>query len=262
MQDVTARYGPFTEAQVLGIVAIVFVAILVFGIRDWTRKYRTGWTPQHYGNMRTWYNHSPNFMFKLLRKIFGPIKDQQASDKMTMQLRVPPEVTATTVPLRETFIADYIELAYRTRIAEFVLRVIGYDPKGVLTHVARTLRDGDLSEIRRLVEPLYRANTYRRPSVPQQRNCSYQPAPAPLPRRFTENDLNTFVGMLVFNDTFVLLCVKYAGFIAHLIESADITTNPYNPDGSTPPEHIPGQTEIGAFVNLARDYFPEGSANR
>lgn len=252
-----------TQVIILVVVGIVAGATIAFCVYRLVKDYRDPKVFVAYGSMKNWYNQSPNFVFKLARKLFGSIKEKQRpSNKTTMQLRVPSEITAATIPLRETFIADYIDLGHRVRVAEFVLRAIGYDPKGVLTHISRTLRPGDLSEIRRLVGPLYHANTYQRPSVPQQRNCSYQPASAPLPRSFTENDLNTFVGVLVFNDKFVLLCVKYAGFIAHLIEMADVTTNPYSTDGSTPPEHIPGQKDIGAFVNLAQDYFPEGSANR
>jgi hypothetical protein len=252
-----------TQVITLVVVGIVASVAVAFCIRRLVEDFRNPKTFVAYGSMKNWYNQSPNFVFKLARKLFGSIKEKQRpSNKTTMQLRVPPKTTAATIPLHETFIADYIDLGHRVRIAEFVLRAIDYDPKGILTHISRTLRPGDLYEIRRLVAPLHHANAYQRPSVPQQRNCSYQPSPAPLPRRFTENDLDTFAGVLVFNDKFVLLCVKYAGFIAHLIEKADITTNPYSADGSTPPEHIPGQEDIGAFVNLAHDYFPEGSANR
>lgn len=249
-----------TQVIALFVVGLVAACAIVACIRHLVISYRNPKVFVAYGSLRRWYNQSPNFVFKVLRMTFGSIREQPLPTKQTLQPVAQPKSRSKS-PLFQRdpadFVVEEIDLAHRTMVTAFVLRALGYDPEGVLTHVQHTLRPGDLAEIQRLIDSLHT------PRI-QPGRCQYQPASLKdrAPHRLKSMEFDLFVNVLVFNDKFVLLCVKYAGYIKYLIDLAHTIENPMTADGATPREHVPGQEAIGSYYNMQLEYYPNELANR
>lgn len=245
------------ELFVVGFVTAIAIATV---ITVEVRRYRN---PKVYvapGSMKNLYNQSPNIVFRALRRRFGQIKDkQQSPNPATLQLRVPPEILANG-PLFQRDITNFdlteIDETTRLSITDFVLHVLNFDPRGTFVRLNRTLRPGDLTEI------AHRAYQTRSLVIAGPINCRHQWQPRQMSRNITltETEYDRLVGMLAQDRGFIVLCIKHADFLNHLVTAAhDMTSLEAN---QIPLVFIPSQTQIGALIDLHKEFYPAELSNR
>lgn len=234
--------------QIIALFVVGFAAaILTAGIIYKYHSYKNPKPFVAYGSMRNWYNQSP--MFRLVRRVFGPIKEEWPIDSATAKPSATAAISDSLLFRRELadFSVNEINFDVAFNVVNFTLQLLGVTGTK-LNNTRSTLRPGDLSELGTLAYQM-RSSALFRPEGPQFAPGSLNQSEFPDPVQ-----CHNLVLLLSHSAPYLLTCIKYSGFIKNAIEQA----RTLDPDWQN---FIPSDTEIDAFVALCGEFYPERAYN-